>query len=561
MVWGSSLIPIGKILSRGGELKEDLPLDGGRKIVLTSDLPTMSNFGDDPFLAFLCTFPHKLVRRFLTGYFRPNLDEDGRPIFASYGLRRVEAILNKEFGGENVVVAHPQTLRKFVGPNTRIIGVSSHDPMGLAYVSRTYNSLLGMGGDAVNYFYFKQLMEHPVIRERNREMTKLVVGGPGSWQIKEVKMQEPFGIDALVHGDAERDLVKVFREILDGKDIGKEVQLSRVDPRRDGIPPICRPSSYGCVEITRGCGRGCQFCYPTTKGLYSFPIEHIMKEVEVNVKGGSKSIFIISDDIFLYRTKPNFVPNRERIVELLSKIASYPGVGEIHLSHAAMAPVVADPKMIEEISPILLEKSRRRLYGKPYIPVEIGVETGSVRLMKKSMRGKSLPFKIEDWHEIVDTGLGILNDNSWYPLCTFLVGPPEETEEDVLATLELLDKIKDKKLMYVPVLFIPIKGTSWEDQMSTGLKNFSELQWEVISAAWDRNIKIWKRDGERLLKTFGFFVYWSYLIWKHGPRSVRPTMRFLGALEQYAPRRVVGKSDFNPAEKSGVRSGTQNLHH
>jgi radical SAM superfamily enzyme YgiQ (UPF0313 family) len=285
------------------------------------------------------------------------------------------------------------------------------------------------------------------------------------------------------------------------------------------------------VEITRGCGRGCQFCYPTTRKRYSFPIDFVMKEVETNVKGGSKSIFIISDDIFLYEVGPNFVPNRKKVVELFSKIASYPGIEDIHLSHAAMAPVVADPKMIEELSPILLEKSHRRMNGKPYTTTEIGVETGSVRLMKKGMRGKALPFKIEDWHEIIDTGLGILNDNSWYPLCTFLVGPPDETEEDVLATLELLDRIKDKKLLYVPVLFIPIEGTYWEKERCVGLERLSELQWEVISTGWNRNIKIWKKENERIIKTVGFLTYWLYLRWKHGGKTTRPIMRFLGMLD------------------------------
>ncbi len=417
--------------------------NGGYKIVLTSDLPTMSDFGDDAFMAFMCTFPNGVVRRFLEKYLKPNLDEQGRPVFASYGLRKVESVLAREFGEENVVVSHPETLDEHVGDDTRVIGISSHDPMGLAYVSRTYNSIIQFGGEPVNYFYFKQLMDHPVLRERDRERTKLMVGGPGAWQIAETNMQDAFGIDTLVHGDATRDLPGVIHDVLDGKDIGREVRLSPVDPATDDVPLIIKPASFGCVEITRGCGRACKFCYPTTRKRYSFPIDYIMKEVEVNVRGGSKSIFVVTDDIFLYETKPNFVPNREKLVELFSRIAAYPGVEEIHLSHSAMAPVVSDPKMVEEITPFLLEKTRRRLNKKPFITTEIGVETGSARLLKKNMPGKALPFSADEWPEIVDTGLGILNDNSWYPLCTFLTGTPDETEEDVLATLELFDRIKD----------------------------------------------------------------------------------------------------------------------
>ena len=503
----------------------------GVEIVLTSDLPTISSFGNDPFKAFLCTFPHRLVRRFLEKYLEPQLDEEGRPLFASYGLRKVESVLVHAFGEERVAVAHPSTLERFVGRETRVIGVSSHDPLGLAYVSRTYNTLLGLGGEAVNRYYFRQLLEHPVIRGRGRN-TKLVVGGPGAWQIGELGLQDSFGIDVLVHGDAERGLVELMRRLLEGEEVGREVWMERVDPERDFIPPILRPASYGCVEITRGCGRGCRFCSPTTRKPYSFPLDYVMREVEVNVRGGSRSLFVVTDDLFLYGVKPRFHPNREKLVKLLSSMAGYPGVEEIHLSHAAMAPVVADPGMIGELTPILLEKTKRRLNGEPYVTAEVGVETGSVRLMEKNMHGKALPFSVRDWHEIVDTGLGILNDHSWYPLCTFLVGTPEEEEEDVIQTLELLDRIEDKKLFYVPVLFIPIKGTAWENERCVGLRNLSELQWEVIARAWSRNVRIWKRNRERVIRALGFLFFWSFLLWKHGPRCFRPVMRFLGVLPQ-----------------------------
>ncbi len=158
--------------------------------------------------------------------------------------------------------------------------------------------------------------------------------------------------------------------------------------------------------------------------------------------------------------------------------------------------------------------------------------------MNKNMPGKALPFSADEWPEIIDTGLGILNDNSWYPLCTFLTGTPDETEKDVLATLELMDKISDKKLFYVPLLFIPIEGTRWGSEQFVGLENVSELQWEILSTAWDRNLKIWKQQSERTVKFFGFWVYWLYLRWKHGGKSVKPVMRFFGLLDQYSPRPI-----------------------
>lgn len=62
---------------------------------------------------------------------------------------------------------------------------------------------------------------------------------------------------------------------------------------------------------------------------------------------------------------------------------------EIPLSRAAMAPAVADPRTIEELTPLLL-KTGRRLNGEPCAAAEIGAETGSLRPMEKNMRGKAL---------------------------------------------------------------------------------------------------------------------------------------------------------------------------
>ena len=37
------------------------PIDGGKMIVLTASRAEMSQYDYDPFVAFTCTFPHKLI--------------------------------------------------------------------------------------------------------------------------------------------------------------------------------------------------------------------------------------------------------------------------------------------------------------------------------------------------------------------------------------------------------------------------------------------------------------------------------------------------------------------
>jgi radical SAM superfamily enzyme YgiQ (UPF0313 family) len=346
-------------------------------------------------------------------------------------------------------------------------------------------------------------------------------------------MQDFLGIDVLFHGEGENDLVELFKKIIEGKNVPKSFQAKKTD--RSNIPIIKNAASYGMVEIMRGCGRGCAFCSPTMRTRHSFPISHIMKEVEVNIKGGSNSIFTVTEDIFLYKSKKNFIPNTKEVVKLYKTIAKHPGVKHILLSHGSFAPVLYDDKLLDELTPILIEKTKwnpetYKGYKKSFVSVEMGIETGSTRLMKKYMKGKALPYSVENWPEIVCQAIGKLNDHDWYPLCTIMTGQPDETEDDVIETVNLIDNLRSQnaKMFYTPVLFIPLKEAILKDSRRTNLDNLTELQWEVLSKCWKNNIDFWAPDMKKIVGPIFFFGHWFYSRWKHGKKSTRPVMRLAG---------------------------------
>ena len=180
-----------------------------------------------------------------------------------------------------------------------------------------------------------------------------------------------------------------------------------------------------------------------------------MEEVEINARNGTKMIMLVTEDIFLYQSLPGFKPNREALEKLIKRIASVPGVEYIQVTHSSWPAAVYDPKALEVISPILYEKTFWEIRGKKYIGAIIGIESGSVRLMSKYMRGKAKPLSIEKWPEIVVEGAGIYNGNQWYPGGTIILGMPGETEDDALRTLELVDDLKDYMIVLIPLLFVP----------------------------------------------------------------------------------------------------------
>jgi radical SAM superfamily enzyme YgiQ (UPF0313 family) len=123
---------------------------------------------------------------------------------------------------------------------------------------------------------------------------------------------------------------------------------------------------------------------------------------------------------------------------------------------------------------------------------ETGIETGSLRLMRKYMARKTLPFKPEQWKEVVSQSFGILNDNDWYPLATLIIGLPEENEEDVAETLELMDDLRSFNAFYVPLFFVPLENCMLMNKRGAELDSLSRIRWEFLTRCWEYNARIWR---------------------------------------------------------------------
>ncbi len=473
----------------------------GWPIVLTSSAIEMSGFRRNPFFAFVASFPKGfLPLSFCRKYYPPVLKKDVAPSekgithYAPYGLRKVEASLidNGGFDESDVVCVHPYYLDQFVGPKTKVVGISAMESLGLAYVSLTYSNLLRtfgkMSSISLNSIEFQKLCHSKPLRKFR---PKVIVGGAGAWQLKGTKTRNFLGIDSIMIGEGDKEVPKLFRLAVEGKKIPPIVYTS--SPDEADIPVIKHATIYGNVEISRGCGRHCQFCTPTMQKRRDVPMSKIIAEVEVNVKEGADMITTATEDALLYKCKDKkFMPNEDAVIGLFKKLASYDQIQSIQPAHISLAPVVAVPKLIEELSNILLEKSYYKHNGKPKIAVETGIETGSTRLMEKYMRGKMLPFKPEEWPEIVTQAYGILNDNDWVPLSTLIVGFPGEMEEDTIKTLELIDDLKSYTSFFVPLLFVPLDKCILQNERGADLDSLSDLQWEFLSRCWRYNVKIWK---------------------------------------------------------------------
>jgi radical SAM superfamily enzyme YgiQ (UPF0313 family) len=468
----------------------------GKKIVLTASATEMSDFYNNPFIAFVGGFgkgpiPLSYVRKTL--YPHCGRTSNGQAKFAPYGLRKVESVLLQNgFTQNDIAVAHPDDLGNFIGPETKVLGISSMDPTGMGYVSKTYSSIIG-GGEPMNAVEFRKLFMHPNIKKYR---PKIIVGGFGAWQLVRKHVSDSYGVDCVLIGGKPKPIVEVFKKAVNGEPIPR---IAKADESLSNwnynvqMPLIKHAAIHGAVEISKGCGRNCQFCTPTMQNKVDVPLEKIMQEVALTTAEGSDHVTLITEDLFLYgTTDKKFIPNKEAVVKLVKSVADYPGVKSIQASHMSLAPVYHNPQMIKELAEILIERSWYSFGKKPIITAETGIETGSPRLMKKYMGGKMLPFKPDQWQEVVTNAFGILNDNNWYPLATLIIGLPDEKEEDILQTLELMDKLKDYNAFYVPLFFVPLENCVLMNKKGAEMDSLSKARWDFFIKCWEYNIKIWK---------------------------------------------------------------------
>lgn len=411
--------------------------------------------------------------------------------YAPYGLRKVEASLLRDgYKPEDVVVAHPDHIDKFIGPETQVVGTYEMDPLGMGPVTMTFT----YGRKTMSYdeFYNRELhMKINSAKAKNGSKAKVVVGASGTWQYNydPAKIEE-YGIygivegdlggigpeidgaggsffDALINGDLEtanpfkknkfKVEIKEFSKN-DRKYHGRFIHYSD-EPSVDEIPNIVHPSMHGMIEVMRGCGRGCKFCDVTLRPLRYYPVEKVQKEIEINMKyGGLKNAWIQSDDIFVYGLNPritkNMQPNREAIEELFKGIMDT-GIEHTNPTHGTLAGAIADERLIPNISRIIKSGPDN------FIGIQCGFETGSIRLIGKYADRKLAPFKPSEWHWVVKEGVKTLNEHYWVPAFTLIMGlDNNETMDDSWETIRLIHELEqeqpDSKFTVTPLTFVPI---------------------------------------------------------------------------------------------------------
>ena len=495
------------------------PVGEGRLIVITAPLTEAidhAGYFIQMSMASLPIWLEKILDKKYPKWRQVERNEDGSARYMPAGARALEASLLQWFDREDVVCCFPDDADRFIGPRTRVVAVSTHNPLGVTFAAGVYTSIFGSSKMPINSHYARKMFGD-IQANRFRDQFKVIVGGSGGWQITQTNSWETLGVDCVVEGRSEStDIRDLFEKAIRGEDLPRQMDVKHPVRREEILVPRAR-TTFGVVEMTTGCGRRCQFCVPDLNPQIDVSKSEIMAGVEANVRQGNKQISLATEDMFIWGQvktgTPFYFPNREALLDLFTSVVNTPGVEQHILSHCTMAPAVVDPTLIRKLSELLLEKSPIHVpllsshpKGKILAPL-IGLETGSIRMANQIMPGKAVPFPIEEWPSVFLEGLRVMNENNWFPAVTLMVGNPGETDDDVKATIDLVYEVKRRGLFafFIPSIFTPLHDTRMEKK--EGVKetqNLTKLQWQLILKCWKLNLRP------------GNLSWWGPLSWKIG---------------------------------------------
>jgi radical SAM superfamily enzyme YgiQ (UPF0313 family) len=478
------------------------------EILLTADRSVMNNFHLKGRLAFPFygsgeMFPNWLFK-LLVGKPKNN---NGVAKYAPYPLRKVEASLLD--AGFDVLTVSPEYLEDYID-DSKILGIHTVDPLGLASKPYYYESIKGKKQYSTSYL--KKLVERPSVTKAKQNGLKIIVGGEGAWQLdKKPNSYISSIVDNIVIGEGEKAAPHLCKSILNGEYSPKVIYSNNYESATiKEISTIHNASNFGCIEIGRGCNRRCKFCEVTKSNLRWYPYEKIKKELQINKEKGIKKGIIHAEDVLLYGEK-GFIPNNKKLIGLFKLIYKY--YNEFIITHFSLAAIHANRDLFKKLMEIVSEHQN-------FFMGEAGIETASERLMKKTMSGKVLPFKINDWQDIIKQSLGLMHDNNFIPYCSLIIGLPGENSDDVNKTLNLIDDLKDLRFILLPSHFTPLGVFTNLESKDSGINSLDSLRKELVqkcnthNSRWVTNMAkiIFNNDFKyRLLTSMWYFqTYLKY---------------------------------------------------
>jgi radical SAM superfamily enzyme YgiQ (UPF0313 family) len=477
--------------------------------------------------------PEAMMRYFVAPAVKA--DTRGRAHTTPLGLRRVEASLidSLELTPDDVVCTTPEKLDSLLGPWTKIVAVSSSDPLGMGMSNTTTTNF--WKGQLYTRRWMRQLLQK-IGEAKEKYKFTVIGGGAGAWQwLRYEDKTARDTLDVIFEGYFETIGPAVFRDILDGRAVGRHIRCEQTCA--ENIRPIRNASLMGVVELSRGCGRGCRFCTMADKKMEHLSAETILSDLQTNVANGVRSVVSGSEDFFRYGAQ-GVKPEFEKLRALLEQMRQIRGLSFMQLDHANISSVA---QMTDE----QLQEIRRLLHWeKPteYLWVNMGAESANGHLVAANCPGKIAPFRADDWEELLYATAERMSRNGYFGVFSLVLGLPGETPDDVEKTLRFVRFLETQRAVVFPVFYEPLSQEQIRDGLRFTLDKMTAAHLELYRSCYEINFRQVPRlfyDNQRAagvpwIKRAAMQVLGKTEVW-----SWRKTFKRLGA--QFANAKPVGE--------------------
>ena len=410
------------------------------------------------------------------------VDEHGRARTAPLGIRRIESSLvsDTSLTRDDVVCTTPEALPSLLGPWTKVVVVSSSDPLGRGMTNTTTTNF--WKGELYTRTWMRRMMA-VIVAAKRKHGFKVLAGGAGAWQwIQNPEETAEQGVDVVFEGYFEDLGPQLFNDILEGRE--PPAHVNERQTAYENVRPIHGPSMLGVIEISRGCGKACPFCTLAFKKMGHLPIEKIIADLETNVAGGVRSVVSGSEDFFRYGGR-GMHPDFDKLHGLLTAMKEVRGLSFMQIDHANISTVLQlDDDELGEIRRLLTWKMPT-----DYLWVNMGIESANGQLVYANGHGKIAPFRPDDWEDMVRETADRMTRTGFFSVFSVILGLPGETPDDVRRTLKLVEYLSTQRAVVFPIFHEPVLVGHPMSGETFGLQNMTAEHLKLYTACYEINFK------------------------------------------------------------------------
>ena len=269
---------------------------------------------------------------------------------------------------------------------------------------------------------YSELGRYKGLKAANPELKIGVAGCVAQAEGEEIMRRQPM-VDLVVGPQSYHRLPEMEAKTREGAkaldtDFPEELKFDHL-PKR----PKPRRGPTAFLTVQEGCDKFCAFCVvPYTRGAeVSRPVSRVLREAEGLVEQGVREITLLGQNVNAYHGQEG--GEDWGLARLIRRLAEIDGLDRIRFT-------TSHPNDMED-DLIAAHGDCEKLM--PYL--HLPVQSGSDRILKRMNRGHTAEDYVRLIERIRSARPDILMSGD------FIVGFPEETEEDFQATMDLVDTV------------------------------------------------------------------------------------------------------------------------